>query len=85
MEYPYHSPDESTVEEHIDMSGMANHDSLYSNSIQAAQHLIKKYDEEEARAYFQENNVDTDRIEEIIAEAKRKEVGNIELLADSRR
>lgn len=66
---PFNRGDTDEAGQHVDMSTMANHDSLYSNPRQAAEFLIGKYDEETAREHFEERGYDADFIDEIINDA----------------
>lgn len=63
-EYTRIDPDE--LGQHVDQSSMADHDSLYSNPEQAAEHLVEKYDRETAEDHFRESGYDEDRIQELV-------------------
>lgn len=66
----YHSVPEEDLADLEWTEEDAGHDSVYTNPVQAAKHLIRKFDEEEARDYFAGNGASEERIEEIISDAE---------------
>ncbi|OYR58098.1 hypothetical protein [Halorubrum halodurans] len=62
----YNEVDPVDPSECVHQSSMANHDSLYSNPEQAAEHLVAKFDRAEAETHFREKGYDEDRVRELV-------------------
>lgn len=71
----YETPDEPLDYSDMDLSGMANQDTVYSNPVAQAGHLLEEFGEETAREHFRENDVPEERIDELLAEASDGNIG----------